>query len=517
MSDQGDEQGAVIAFLSRGEAYGKPGVPVERIDTHASVVFLIEDRVYKLKRSIRYTYLDYSSEKKRQVACEAELRLNRRTAPTLYRAVRAVTLDQNGAFALDGMGPPVDWLVEMTRFPQDQLFDRLAENRLLTPAIMRELGDEIAAFHQTAEICESGGGSAGMRVTIDGNEANLRLAGDLLDRAKVDSWRAASGAALRRLASLLDRRRAGGKVRHCHGDLHLGNICLYEGKPVLFDGIEFNEAFTCIDRLYDFAFVLMDLDHRGLDALGAVLFNRYFDLSGESDGLAALPLFLSVRAAVRAHVSIAAIAQQKDGTKKRLLAKDAAAYLDSALSLLEPAKPCLIAVGGFSGSGKSTFAQTLAPDFLPVPGARLLRSDVLRKRLAGVAPETRLPPTAYTKNMTDKIYTTLYEEAAASLAAGYSAIADAAFLESSERIEIAAVAARAKVPFCGFWLEAPAEKLRERVAARTGDASDADLAVLERQLTYQLGPLDWTRLDAGGDVEKSVAAARRHLSGKDEA
>jgi len=284
----------------------------------------------------------------------------------------------------------------------------------------------------------------------------------------------------------------------------------------LFDGIEFNDAFTCIDTLYDFAFLLMDLHHRGLDDFAALIFNRYFDRTGDSDGLAALPLFLSVRAAVRAHVSIAAIAPQKDEDRRRQLAAAAAKYLDAALAMLQPASPRLIAVGGFSGSGKSTFAQALASGLAPVPGARILRSDVIRKRLAGVAPETRLPQAAYTRDMNEKVYATLYEEAGATLAAGYSAIADAAFLTASERTEIAVVAARENVPFTGFWLDAPAALLRERIAARTGDASDADLAVLERQLTYRLGPLDWTRLDAGGDVETSVAAARRHLTPKEE-
>jgi aminoglycoside phosphotransferase family enzyme len=409
------DQGEVIAFLSRGDVYGQPGATVERIETHASVVFLVGDRVYKLKRALRYSYLDYSTVEKREAMCRAELLLNRRTAPQLYLGIRAVARESDGALALDGAGEPVDWLVEMARFPQDMLFDRLAEKHKLTPLVMRDLADAIAAFHDGAERCDVTGYSAAMRDIADGNIRNLRFSGATLDPDKIATLAWATAAALARVEPLLDKRGRDGHVRRCHGDLHLRNICLIEGKPGLFDGIEFNEEFIRIDKLYDLAFLLMDLDHRGLDDGASTLFNRYLDWVGDDTGLAVLPLYLSIRAAVRAHVSMAAVGQSRTEQSKPTLVAEASQYLDLALALLAPARPCLVAVGGFSGSGKSTVAHALAPSFRPFPGARILRSDVLRKRLAGVLPETRLPETAYDLAANERVYRALYEEAAEAL------------------------------------------------------------------------------------------------------
>ncbi|HEY7991755.1 MAG TPA: phosphotransferase, partial [Stellaceae bacterium] len=235
------DQGDIIEFLSRGGAYGRPGDKVTRIDTHASVVFLVGDRAYKLKRAIRFSYLDYSTVAKREAMCRAEYQLNRRTAPQLYRGVRAVTRNADGALALDAPGEAADWLVEMAQFPQEALFDRLAERHELTPDLMRDLADEIAAFHRAAEPCNGAAIAAVARESLD----NLRRTGAALDQATVAELARRTEAALGRLAPVLAARPA----RRCHGDLHLRNICLIDGKPVLFDGIEFNDSFTCIDPL----------------------------------------------------------------------------------------------------------------------------------------------------------------------------------------------------------------------------------------------------------------------------
>jgi uncharacterized protein len=506
MAPRGDDQGEVIEFLSRGAAYGWPGAPVTRIDTHASVVFLAGDRAYKLKRAIKFSYLDYSSIAKREAMCRAEYDLNRRTAPELYLGVHKVTRAPGGALALDGDGPAIDWLLAMKQFPQDALFDRLAERHELTPILMRDLADEIAAFHAKAEPYD-GNWTTAMRGIAAENLANMRRTDDALDQDKVAELSTRTAAALARLAPALSAR----TMRRCHGDLHLRNIALIDGKPVLFDGIEFNDAFICIDPLYDLAFLLMDLDHRDLGTLANLVFNRYLDRTGDEAGLPLLPLYLSIRAGVRAHVSIAALARQKSETEKHDLALAAARYLEAALAFLEPARPRLVATGGFSGTGKSTIAQGLAPGFPPKPGARVLRSDVIRKRLFGIAPETRLPPPAYDKATNERVYRAMYDEAEAALRAGYTAIADAAFLDPAERAAIAAVAMRAGVTFSGLWLDAPAQTLHRRIAARRGDASDADRAVLDFQLSRDLGPLDWARIDASGSIKSVTDDARRYL------
>lgn len=502
-----DDQTQTIAFLADGANHGLPGAPVEHIETHISHIFLVGDRVLKLKRAVTYSYLDFATVAQREAACRAELDINRRTAPTLYLGVRKIVRLADGALAFDGDAQAVDWVVEMRRFDGAGLFDRLAEAHRLTPRLMRTLADEIADFHRAAEVSHDHGGAAAIAATIAGNNENLKAAGALLDQHKVARLRVASTAALAEIAPLLDRRRQAGHVRRCHGDLHLGNICLLDGRPTLFDAIEFSAAFGTIDVLYDLAFLLMDLIHRSLPDLANLVANRYLDMSGEGDGLVALPLFLSLRAAIRAHVTAATLVHRTDDGGSGRMAAEAQAYLDLAIALLDRAPPRLIALGGLSGSGKSTVAQGLAARLRPAPGARLLRSDVKRKLLAGVAPETRLPPGAYDQASNRRVYDALAADAAASLAAGFTVIVDAAYLREEERRAIATIAGRARVPFVGLWLTAPPERLRTRIAGRLGDASDADLAVLEAQLGYDLGRLDWRQVDAGGDPEDTLAAS----------
>jgi hypothetical protein len=249
----------------------------------------------------------------------------------------------------------------------------------------------------------------------------------------------------------------------------------------------------------------MDLEHRGLRPLANIVFNRYLDRSDELAGIAALPLLLSVRAGVRAMVAIASLAVEPKA------AADAQAYLDLARASLRPARPRLVAIGGFSGTGKSTIATSLAPDFAPAPGARIIRSDVVRKSLLGVAPETRLPKSAYTRAVSERVYVALREQAGSVLDAGYTAILDATFIDATEREAVASLAARAGVAFAGIWLAAPDQILLERVAQRRGDASDADRTVLMQQLKADTGAIAWQKVDVGGAPPASLAAARQAL------
>lgn len=508
------EQREVIAFLSRPEAYRQAGGRVERIDTHGAVVFLVGDRAYKLKRAVHFSYLDYSTVERRRVFCEAELALNRRTAPDLYLEVAPVTRGTDGRLAIGGPGQPVDWLVVMRRFDQAGLLDRMAEAGRLDRRLVLALADRIVAFHRGAEPTPEFGGSAGTRAVLDSDIANLRLGvPGAFNQPAVDAFAAEIAAALERVCGLLDRRRADGRVRRCHGDLHLRNICLVDGVPTLFDGIEFDDRIACIDVLYDLAFLLMDLDHRGLGSLANAVLNRYVDLAGEAEAaLAALPLFLAQRAAIRAHVGVAAAAAQPDAAKQAAQIAAARAYLVAALGYLRPASPRLVAIGGLSGTGKSTLAYAIAPGLGGPLGGRVIRSDVTRKRLAGVAPETRLPETAYGREASRAVYAALCDGAAAALAAGRPVIADAVFAAPEERAAIAAVAADAGVAFHGLWLEASAGLLEARIAARSGDASDATVAVLRRQLGYDLGIIDWTRIDVGGDRDSCLSRARAALN-----
>ncbi|MCW3148138.1 phosphotransferase [Stutzerimonas stutzeri] len=294
-------QQEVIDFLACPESYGAPGTAVEIIETHGSLIFLHDERAYKLKRAIAYAALDFLTLDKRERACHAELRLNRRTAPGIYLEVRSITRRSDGRLAFDGAGEVLDWVVVMRRFPQTALFEHMALTGQLTPTLIQTLGAEIARFHAFAEVTPEFGGSAGIRWAIESNHQEMSRYPQLLDGETVQALYRDQLALLERQAPTLEQRRNSGRVRRCHGDMRLANICLFEGRPTLFDGIEFSDRIACIDVLYDLAFVLMDLQHHHLGALVPLLLRAYLESGDESPDCLPLPLplFLSVRAATR--------------------------------------------------------------------------------------------------------------------------------------------------------------------------------------------------------------------------
>ena len=505
-----DDQSDVIRFLSAADTFAL-SERVERIDTHCSIVFLAGDHAYKLKRAVSYSYLDYSTVELRRRACQREFALNRRTAPNLYIGVWAIRRRADGELGFEDEGIAVDWVVIMARFDQQNLFDRMATAGRLTASLMRHLADEIIEFHQNAEIRQDYGGADAFENIIRGNDENLKMASPPLELQLIRQIRDESDAALAKVANLLDQRKAVGQVRQCHGDLHLRNICLLEGRPTLFDCIEFNDALACIDVFYDLAFLLMDLHHSGHDDLGSVVFNRYLDISKDTKGLPAFPLFLSLRAAIRAHVAASSARKQNSASGAQLQVEQARAYLQLARNFLRPATPMLIAMGGLSGSGKSSLANGIAKHFRPVPGGRVIRSDVLRKRLLGQTPEQQLPPSAYAKEKRQFVYRTMFQEAAKTLEAGYTAILDATFLDPGDRRAVEGLPRPPNVTFIGLWLYAAPEILKQRVAARHGDASDADLRVLAAQLSTDPGPVAWHPIDVSRDSAACVEMIRRVL------
>jgi len=507
-----EPQDEVVAFLRDPASY--PGVtgPVETIETHISRVFLAGRRAYKLKRAVKYSYVDFSTVALRRAACTAELNLNRRTAPQLYLEVRAIVHRPDGTLAWAGEGKALDWVVVMRRFDQKQLLENAALAGGLTAPLMLALTAHIAEFHDKAEPRPKHGGAAAMAALVEDNIRCVRECPDAgFDPEQVDRIEARLREEAARCRELLERRREDGKVRRCHGDLHLRNICLFDGRPVLFDAIEFSEDIASIDVLYDLAFLLMDLGHHGYRELANLVLNRYLDLTGEDDGLAAMPLVLALRAVIRAHVTATAMAATGAARGGSGDATQARRYLDEAERALSPGPARLVAIGGVSGSGKSSVALRLAPELGLPPGARVLRSDVLRKRRFGLEPETALPPEGYAEDMTALVYRDLCRGAATALKAGYSAIMDAVALRPEERQSFAMVAAECGVPFSGLWLDAPAETMRARIGARRGDASDATAEVLAKQLAADPGSIDWTRIDAASDPDITLAATRKAI------
>jgi aminoglycoside phosphotransferase family enzyme/predicted kinase len=501
-----EDQSAVIEFLQSPSTHD--GAAVERIDTHSAIVFLAGSRAWKLKRAVRYDYLDFSISELRRRACEAEMRLNLRTAPALYRRVVPVTREGSGALALGGAGVPVDWLVEMNRFDQEALLDRLAVGGQLTLGMMTSLGSAIARFHLGAERRPDHGGCAGMRWVVDGNALGFREFGErVFEAAACARVTERTRAELDRAAAVLERRRDTGFVRHCHGDLHLRNIVLLDGQPTLFDGVEFNDEIACVDVLYDLAFLLMDLWRRRLPLHANAVWNSYLGETGDLDGLSLMPLFLSCRAAVRAKTSATAASIQKDAAGTRALRDLAREYLSMAETLLDPPRPRLIAIGGYSGSGKSTLARALAPSLGGVPGAVVLRSDEIRKRLCRVPLLERLGPEAYTPEVSARVYATLVARAALIIRSGRSVIVDAVHSSPGERLAIEHIAAREHVAFSGLWLDSPEAVLLARVGGRRGDVSDAGPAVVRLQHEGDTGVVGWHRLDASGPAESVLRAA----------
>jgi aminoglycoside phosphotransferase family enzyme/predicted kinase len=506
-----ENQTEVVTFLASPTTHG--GAPVELIETHASIVFLAAARAWKLKRAVRYDYLDFSTVEQRKKMCEAEVRINRRAAPQLYRGVVAITRERDGSLALGGSGAPVDWVIEMVRFDQTGLFDRLAARGALDLDLMPSLATAIARFHATAEPRSDHGGAAGMRWVVDGNAAGFAEQGaGSLDPAACAGLTRTMREDIDRLSQVLDRRRAGGFVRQCHGDLHLRNIVLLDGRPTLFDAIEFNDEIACTDVLYDLAFLLMDLWRRQLPRHANAVWNAYLTQTSDMEGLPLLPLFLSCRAAVRAKTSVTAANLQGDQSRQRELQTIAVDYLTMAQRLLRPTPGCLIAIGGFSGSGKSTLANALAPVIGAVPGAVVIRSDQIRKQLCGVDPLRRLGPDGYTADVTRRVYDVLAHRAAQVIQAGAAAVVDAVFAHGADREAIERVAAEAQLPFVGVWLDAPETVLIERIEQRRADVSDADAAVIKRQLGEGPGTIAWSRIDAAaaaGTVLSHVIAGLR--------
>jgi uncharacterized protein len=506
------DQGRVLDFLSLPESYDRVHAPVDRIETHASVVFLAGDRAYKVKRAVKYPFLDFSTLAKRHAACLNELAINRRTAPQLYLQVVPVTLEADGKLRLDGAGPPVEWVVVMRRFDQADLFDRMAEEGRLPLALMPPLATAIAVFHRSANrILTSKLSLARLQGVARDNEDTLAVQPDAIDAEALTEVGRLTRAAFDSLAPLLEARALGGYVRHCHGDLHLRNIVAVDGEPVLFDAIEFDDAIATIDVLYDLAFLLMDLGARGLGAHANRLLNAYLDATGDTAtllGLKALPLFLSLRAMVRAKVELlrAGLAASGAGLEARTRA---ASYVAQARGYLTPQPPRLIAIGGLSGSGKSSVARALAPHLGAFPGAVHVRSDLERKRLFRVGAEERLPKAAYRAELSDLVYRLCRKRALDALVGGQAVIVDAVHAKPEERKAAAAAAAGAGIPFTGLWLETSPEVMRERIGGRRADVSDATAAVLEQQLEYDLGTQDFAVVDAGRPVDDVAADCLR--------
>jgi uncharacterized protein len=510
LSEPVDSQEAVFRFLADPKTHGLAEAVV-RVDTANAVVFLAGPDAYKVKRAVKFPFMDFSTLDKRREACEAEIAVNRENAPGVY--LEALPIVRKGAsLAIGEVGEVVEWVAHLRRFDENATLDRLAELGGVSDAIIDKLALAIRRSHARAPLRDAARAAHELETYIEQNGAAFAAWPDLFPPASAHRLSHESRLAFAVARPALLARGASGYVRRCHGDLHLRNIVLIDGEPTLFDAVEFSDAIASGDVLYDLAFLLMDLEERGLRPAANRLFNRYLGPEPPQavSGVAALPLFLSLRAAIRAKVE-AASAERLEGERRARARSLAREYFDRAAGFLRYAPPRLVAVGGLSGAGKSALAGALAPQIGRAPGALWLRSDVERKTMFDVEETDHLSDAAYSPDVSREVYRRIDDKARRALRAGHSVVLDATFASAGDRAAAAHAAAQTGVSFHGLFLEAPLETRLARLAHRSADASDADAKVARAQRADSLRERGWSPIDAAQSLDRTAATASRRL------
>ena len=481
-----------IKSMLKPEVYNHPAKNIELIETHISWVILTGYFAYKIKKPVDFGFLDFSTLEKRHNFCAQEVELNRKLAAAIYLDVVAITGTADKP-RISGSGSVFEYAVKMTQFPQSaQLDNKLAAGELKLEH-MDAIAHMVADFHQTTDVADETMDYGNKEMVYQPVEENFRQINEHLDTEhytdKLTALSQWSKSEFTKQQTVFTQRKADGFIRQCHGDMHLRNLVWLDNKPMAFDCIEFNPKLSWIDVISEIAFLIMDLQHRYQHQLANRFLNSYLEVTGDYAGLSVLPYYLCYRALVRAKVASLRLEQKSITEKEReqtLTEFESYLELATAYAQRQPAK--LIIMRGLSASGKSTVSQQL----LETLGAIRIRSDVERKRLFGIdstnnvssdITPSEIDSGIYSAQASLQTYKKLAELASEIICAGYSVIVDAAFLKHEQREPFQLLASRLGVPYIILEVTAPSDVLRQRIIKRKNDVSDADLAVLEHQLT----------------------------------
>lgn len=508
-----DSQADIIAALSDPKTYSGRVSSVEVRQSHIAILFLAGNKVYKLKRAVLYPDADFSTQEKRRLACVQEMKRSAVYAPDLIEGIKAVRRLKNGRIVIGGKsGKEIDTVLVMKRIPDTDLLNKLLPSDSFDRFEAMDLAEKLAELHGRAKVFKSKWGVDVVRKLILENESILScFCPDIFEKERVNALTRSSLDSLNKQAKLIRFRQKTGHVRKCHGDLLLSNIAYTNKSFLFFSPIEYNESLSCVDTLYDLAVVLMDLESKGLRRLTNILFNHYMAYMNDVGGFPLLPLYQSLRAASRAAVCAKKSTLLK-GKERRAVIKEARHYFDLAQHFVSGCCPILIACGGLSGSGKSRVARELGGLLDPAPGAVILRDDIVKKQIVGLAPHQTLDKYYDTPAFEEVVYDVLRQQARMGLSVGSCVIVDALFYDENERKAIEALAVEEGVPFVGFWMDAPITVRAERVQTRKRNPSDVKQAEeLNLQLQFKIGPIKWHKIMTDGPKEKTVQKAFRIL------
>lgn len=472
--------------------------PICLIQTHISFVLLTGEYVYKLKKSVNFGFLDYSSLEKRRHFCQQELQMNQRGASEIYLEVLPIS-QQGETFELGSTANIVEYTLKMRQFPQENLWTSVFDRGELSETHLEELGRTVARFHAespTDDYIQNFGQSHRIQESINSNyQATEKYIGRVQSRERLEQTKEYTDRFFHQNRELFDQRIAQGKIRSCHGDLHLRNIANWQGKIILFDCIEFNEPFRLVDVMYDVAFVVMDLDARQRNDLANIFLNTYLEETGDWEGLQVLPLYLCRQAYVRAKVTSFLLDDPGiTDEEKQQASRNAEYYYQLAWDYTQSRPGRLMVMSGLSGSGKSTVARWVARHV----GAIQIRSDAVRKHLAGIPLNQRGEATIYSEEMTRQTYDRVLELGGILASKGWSVILDAKFDRTIWRKKAMELATATNLPLQILHCQAPLSVMRDRLHRRAGDIADATAELLDAQLA-EAEPLD--------EIEQNYAIA----------